>query len=159
MLQLNNASLPGAASGEFNQAFASGEISVVLGPNKSGKTDLLRMIAGLVTPANGSVVLAGEVLDKTARRTNTALVYQAFVNYPNMTVAQNIASPLHARPARQKLSAENIVALVQQYAGMLKLDGLLARYPHELSGGQQQRVAIARALATRCCCPPDSSWG
>ncbi|GAB5415780.1 MAG: hypothetical protein Cons2KO_33830 [Congregibacter sp.] len=77
------------------------------------------------------------------------MVFQAFVNYPNWTVAQNIASPLIAGPLndRKRLPKTDIDARVRELATLVKIDHLLERMPNELSGGQQQRLAIARALA------------
>ena len=72
------------------------------------------------------------------------MVYQAFINYPNLNVAQNIASPLLG-----KAQGAAVTDQVGAVAARLQIDGLLARYPHELSGGQQQRVAIARALVAQ----------
>lgn len=132
----------GAAS--FSHNFAAGEITVVLGANRSGKTDLCRLIAGLNTVARGRVGLDGRELDGIRpQRRPVSLVYQAFVNYPNLSVYDNIASPLRAR----RLETARTKRRVGELAAMLQISELLARMPHELSGGQQQRVAIARALA------------
>ncbi len=138
--------LPGAhesAGGGFAHTFAAGAITVVLGPNLSGKTDLCRLIAGLSTRATGQVCWHGEPLSERARQRQAAFVYQAFVNYPNLTVYDNIASPLRA----QRMDREVADRKVTDLARGLGLEPLLKRLPHELSGGQQQRVAIARALA------------
>ena len=126
----------------FAHAFPAGAITVVLGANRSGKTNLCRLIAGLPSLAQGKVRFGDESLDgvRPGER-GVGMVYQAFVNYPNLTVAQNIASPLH-----DKLPTNQIQSEVTLTASKLQIDGLLDRYPHELSGGQQQRVAIARAL-------------
>lgn len=146
MLEVTNVRLiPGQEEG-FDHRFAAGEITVVLGANRSGKTDLCRLIAGLNTHARGQVSLAGADLSgQSPRQRPVGLVYQAFVNYPNLTVRQNIASPLQA----QKLPAADIDATVAELAAKLRIEDLLQRLPHELSGGQQQRVAIARAMAKR----------
>ena len=127
----------------FNHEFAPGEITVVLGANRAGKTDLCRLIAGLDTVATGEVSLDEVVYPPAERHEHVSMVYQSFVNYPNLTVAQNIASPLRA--ARR--SAQEIATAVDAMAERLRIGDLLERMPHELSGGQQQRVAIARALA------------
>ncbi len=142
MLELTDVRLPGASL-PFAHTFAAGEISVVLGANQSGKTDLCRLIAGLPTRASGAVAIDGEAVVAGPRRRPVAMVYQAFINYPNLTVAENIASPLKAR--RQPRA--EIDAAVEALAAKLGLEGLLGRRPAELSGGQQQRLAIARALA------------
>jgi len=144
MLEVSNICLRPADSVSFAHTFAAGEISVVLGANQSGKTDLCRLVAGLNTRASGNVCLAGNNLDRVSPRLRSvSMVYQAFVNYPNLTVFDNIASPMRAR----KQSAQTIVQAVNDLAEKLRISELLERFPHELSGGQQQRVAIARSLA------------
>lgn len=121
-----------------------GEISVLLGPVNAGKTTLLRMIAGLEKPTSGQIQLHDK--DLTSLRVqarNVAMVYQDFVNYPTMTVYDNIASPLRIKG----WSAARIDTRVREVAGTVGLDHLLNRKPLTLSGGQQQRTALARALA------------
>jgi glycerol transport system ATP-binding protein len=112
----------------------AGTFCVVLGATLAGKTSLLRLVAGLDEPTVGQVERVGRV----------AMVYQEFVNYPSMTVAANIASPLRA----QRLGRAGIDARVREAAADLGLDGLLDRLPEQLSGGQQQRTALARALVS-----------
>lgn len=132
------------AAHRFDHAFPSGAITVVLGSNRAGKTNLCRLIAGLDTQAEGSVRFDGEDLNTPrARQAHASMVYQTFVNYPNMSVRDNIASPLKAR----KLPRAETAAAVEELAARLAIGELLDRTPAELSGGQQQRVAIARALA------------
>ncbi|EAQ96039.1 ABC transporter ATP-binding protein [Congregibacter litoralis] len=144
MLSLSDISLTAETTTSFSHSFAAGEISVVLGANQSGKTDLCRLIAGLNTRARGKISLDGQSLDSLSpRQRPVGMVYQAFVNYPNLTVFENIASPLRA----QKTDAATMQATVGSLAEKLQISALLQRYPHELSGGQQQRVAIARAMA------------
>ena len=94
MLEIRDVALrPGAP--RFSHCFSTGEICVILGPNQSGKTNLCRLIAGLPTEAEGQVIIDGGSLQEVpVRRRPVAMVYQAFINYPNLTVAQNIASPL-----------------------------------------------------------------
>lgn len=143
MLELSNVHLS-PNSPEFDHTFSGGEITIVLGANNSGKTNLCRLIAGLHTDASGTVVLDGEdVSGLDPRRRAVGLVYQAFINYPNLTVAENIDSPMRAKGAPPDARRER----VDQLSDLLQIEELLDRYPHELSGGQQQRVAIARALA------------
>ena len=79
------------------------------------------------------------------RRRSVAMVYQQFVNYPSLTVYENIASPLRVAG----LGRAEIEARVTEAARLLRLDNLLQRLPTQLSGGQQQRTAIARALVKR----------
>ena len=131
---------PNAAG--FDLAVAAGALCVVLGGNNAGKTNLCRLIAGLPSAATGQVVVDGaDITDLPARERPVAMVYQAFVNYPNFTVAENIASPLRAQ-ANKKIDQR-----VAELAQTLRIEDLLDRYPNEISGGQQQRLAIARALA------------
>jgi glycerol transport system ATP-binding protein len=119
-----------------------GTINVLLGHTGAGKTSLLRVIAGLDRLTAGTVRFDGvDVTRLPARRRSVALVYQQFINYPSLTVRDNIASPLRLAGVRDPQ------ARVRELARLLRIDDLLDRLPGELSGGQQQRVAIARALA------------
>jgi glycerol transport system ATP-binding protein len=131
-----------AGDSAINHHFANGAITVVLGANRSGKTLLCRIIAGLSAAAGGDCLLDGANMPAGGGRP-VALVNQAFVNYPAWTVADNVASPLIARGV-DKATRQ---ARSREIAARLGLGELLDRYPHELSGGQQQRVAIGRALA------------
>ena len=144
MLEVTDVCLTGNCGEGFDHTFAAGEISVVLGANQAGKTDLCRLIAGLHTRARGDIRLDRMNLGglKPQRRP-VSMVYQAFVNYPNLTVGANIASPMRA----QRMTATARRSRVNELAAMLQISELLERLPHELSGGQQQRLAIARALA------------
>jgi glycerol transport system ATP-binding protein len=123
-----------------------GTLNVLLGPTLAGKTSLLRLMAGLDKPSSGRLFLDGkDVTGVPVRHRSVAMVYQQFVNYPNLTVFENIASPL--RVAR--LPSVEIEQRVRHAAGLLRLEPLLQRLPGQLSGGQQQRTAIARALVKR----------
>ncbi|TXC67351.1 ABC transporter ATP-binding protein [Piscinibacter aquaticus] len=119
-------------------------VTVLLGATQAGKTTLMRVMAGLDKPHAGRVLADGaDVTGVPVRERNVAMVYQQFINYPSMTVADNIASPL-------KLRGEgNIAQRVQELAAKLHIEPFLQRLPAELSGGQQQRVALARALAKK----------
>ncbi|WP_379552535.1 ABC transporter ATP-binding protein [Qipengyuania sp. DGS5-3] len=120
-----------------------GTMNVLLGPTAAGKTSLMRLMAGLDKPNSGKIYWNGE--DVTGMRVqdrDIAMVYQQFVNYPSMTVYDNIASPLKLRIK----SAEEIDARVNEMAELLQLTAILDRKPDQISGGQQQRCAIARAL-------------
>jgi glycerol transport system ATP-binding protein len=120
----------------------SGASTVLLGATEAGKTTLMRVMAGLDRPSKGRVSVDGrDVTGVPVRERNVAMVYQQFINYPSMTVFDNIASPLKLRG--EKGIAERVRAL----AGKLHIEPFLDRLPAELSGGQQQRVALARALA------------
>lgn len=119
-----------------------GAMTVLLGVTQAGKTSLMRIMAGLDRPTAGKVLVDGtDVTGVPVRRRNVAMVYQQFINYPSMSVYDNIASPLKLR------GAADIPARVRAMAERLHIEHLLKRYPAELSGGQQQRVALARALA------------
>lgn len=118
-----------------------------LAPTGAGKTTLLRIIAGLERPdkGQGKVFYDGvDVTDIPVRERNIAMVYQDFINYPSMTVYENIASPL--KVSKNKMSAKEIDKKVREIAELLSLSNLFKHYPSETSGGQQQRIAIARAL-------------
>ncbi|SEL37143.1 glycerol transport system ATP-binding protein [Atopomonas hussainii] len=124
-------------------SFEPGSFNVLLGRTLAGKTSLMRLLAGLDRPTSGRVLMNGaDVTGVPVRQRNVSMVYQQFINYPTMTVFDNIASPL--RQAR--MAQEEIEQRVRDTARMLHIEPLLARYPLELSGGQQQRTAMARAL-------------
>lgn len=121
---------------------APGAMTVLLGATLAGKTSVMRIMAGLDRPTEGKVLVDGaDVTGVPVRQRNVAMVYQQFINYPSMRVADNIASPLRLR------GAADIPARVRAMAERLHIEHLLDRYPSELSGGQQQRVALARAMA------------
>ncbi len=127
---------------EMSLAPRTGEVTVLLGATQAGKTSLMRIMAGLDVPSAGSVRVNGaDVTGMPVRERNVAMVYQQFINYPSLRVADNIASPLKLR------GEKNIDQRVREIAGRLHIEMFLDRYPAELSGGQQQRVALARALA------------
>jgi glycerol transport system ATP-binding protein len=120
-----------------------GALSVLLGPTLSGKTSIMRLLAGLDKPTQGRVLVDGkDVTGLDVRKRSVAMVYQQFINYPSLTVYENIASPLRVQ-GRPKAEIET---RVRQAAQLLKLAPYLDRTPLQLSGGQQQRTAIARAL-------------
>lgn len=121
----------------------AGTMNVLLGPTSSGKTSLMRLMAGLDAPTAGRVFWEGkDVTGMRVQDRKVAMVYQQFINYPSMTVYENIASPLRLMG---KSKAEIDVA-VKQAAALMQLEPMLDRKPLELSGGQQQRCALARAL-------------
>ena len=121
-------------------------VTVLLGATQAGKTSLMRVMAGLDAPTKGRVLEGGvDVTGKPVRERNVAMVYQQFINYPSMTVADNIASPLKLR--KVTMSKTEIGQRVAELAARLHIEPFLNRLPAELSGGQQQRVALARALA------------
>jgi glycerol transport system ATP-binding protein len=121
---------------------------VLLGATQAGKTSLMRVMAGLDKPSAGRVTVDGaDVTGMAVRERNVAMVYQQFINYPSLTVADNIASPLKLRASKLGMDRAAIAARVDALARKLHIDPFLQRLPAELSGGQQQRVALARALA------------
>ncbi|MEW9547408.1 ABC transporter ATP-binding protein [Nonomuraea sp. NPDC050783] len=124
--------------------FSNG-LTTLIGPLSSGKTTLMRVVAGLQPPDSGRVTVNGEdVTGISVRKRSIAFVYQQFINYPSLTVYENIASPLRLDP---RFRGAAIDRRVREVAGLMGLADLLGRRPAELSGGQQQRTAIARALA------------
>ncbi len=121
---------------------APGHIHAVVGESGCGKTTLLRIIAGLSLPDDGSVSLDGaDVTHLPAEKRHIGLVFQDYALFPHLTVAQNIAYGITSQ------SRTNQQKRVQQLLETIHLPDIAKRYPHELSGGQQQRVALARALA------------
>lgn len=120
-----------------------GSFNVLLGRTLSGKTTLMRLMAGLDVPTRGRILMNGEdVTGRSVRKRNVSMVYQQFINYPALSVYDNIASPLKlARVARGDVDRR-----VREVAEMLHIEHLLDRLPLELSGGQQQRTAMGRAL-------------
>ncbi|MEI4232485.1 ABC transporter ATP-binding protein [Roseovarius sp. D22-M7] len=121
----------------------AGTMNVLLGPTLAGKTSLMRLMAGLDAPKTGRILWQGK--DVTGMRVQdraVAMVYQQFINYPSMSVYDNIASPMKLSGK----SAAEIDAAVRNTADLMQLSPMLDRRPLELSGGQQQRCALARAL-------------
>ena len=100
-------------------------------------------MGGIEKPTQGKILFNGnDVTNVSVQKRNISMVYQQFINYPNFTVYENIASPLRL----QKMEESVIDQKVQEIADLLKLTPMLSRKPNELSGGQQQRTALARAL-------------
>jgi glycerol transport system ATP-binding protein len=128
---------------ETSVALVEEGFNVLLGTTLAGKTTLMQLMAGLERPTSGEIWFNGKnVTGVPVQKRNVSMVYQQFINYPNFTVFENIASPL--RVARMKRS--EIQSRVHRMAEVLRLTPMLQRYPRELSGGQQQRTALARAL-------------
>ena len=124
---------------------APGEFLSLLGPSGCGKSTVLRMVAGLVDPDGGQVVLAGEdITCIPVHRRHLGLVFQSYALFPHMTVFENVAFGLRRRHAPEA----ELRARVERMLDLVRLGPLGARHPRELSGGQQQRVALARALVT-----------
>ena len=122
----------------------SGHFNVLLGATGSGKTSLIKLMAGLDPMASGRIVMDGEDVTKlNTQKRNISLVHQFFVNYPHLSVFENIASPLRVAG----MAASELQGRVEEAADLLQLRPMLNRKPQELSGGQQQRTALARAIA------------
>jgi len=119
------------------------EFLTIVGPSGCGKTTLMRCIAGLETPTEGSIYFDDtEVTDVIPQRRNVAMVFQDIAIYSHMTAAENIVYPLKI----QKVGEGEREARLQDAAEMLQIEQYLDKHPPELSGGQQQRVALARSL-------------
>jgi len=121
---------------------AEGEVLVLLGASGSGKTTILRIIAGLEMPYTGKVILHGkEVTELPARERGVGVIFQSYALFPKMTVEKNVGYGLRIRKRKEiKQTVNELLSLVQ-------LEEHRKKYPSQLSGGQQQRVAIARTLA------------
>ncbi|MBX3577151.1 MAG: ABC transporter ATP-binding protein [Rhizobiaceae bacterium] len=146
MLELRNVTKTVGAADHIRDVslvLRDGTLNVLLGPTLSGKTSLMRLMAGLDVPTAGRVFFDGkDVTGVPVQKRNVAMVYQQFINYPAMSVYENIASPLRvAGVERAKIDGE-----VRRAAELLKLTPYLDRLPLNLSGGQQQRTALARAI-------------
>ncbi len=128
---------------ETDLKLVEGGFNILLGTTLSGKTTLMRLMAGLEKPTTGEIWHDGEnVTGVAVQKRSVAMVYQAFINYPSFSVYDNIASPLKVAG----LPRREISDRVHRFADLLKLTPMLHRLPSELSGGQQQRTALARAL-------------
>jgi sulfate transport system ATP-binding protein len=123
---------------------AEGESLVLLGASGSGKTTILRIIAGLEEPDTGRVILHGkDVTELPARERGVGVIFQSYALFPRMTVEQNIGYGLRIRHQARKETKETVDRLIE----LVNLEAHRKKYPSQLSGGQQQRVAIARTLA------------
>lgn len=126
---------------------------VIFGPSGAGKTQTLRMIAGLGAPDEARVVVAGQVLCDTAQRQvatpqerRLAYVFQEYALFPHLTVVQNVAFALRRgwmNPSKA-LQDERVARWISSF----HLESVAGHYPHQISGGQRQRTALARALVT-----------
>ncbi|MFC4106983.1 ABC transporter ATP-binding protein [Micromonospora zhanjiangensis] len=122
---------------------APGEFLALLGPSGCGKSTILRLVAGLIPPTSGRVLLDGQAVDDQVRRQHRmAMVFQDFALYPHLTVGQNIGFPLRAGTGPVSGTAARVVEVAKE----LGIADLLDRRPDSLSGGEQQRVATARAI-------------
>lgn len=129
---------------DVSMQLSPGSLNVLLGPTLSGKTSLMRLMAGLDRPTHGTIHVDGEdVTGRPVQKRDIAMVYQQFINYPALSVYENIASPMRIAGK----SRNDIDQAVNRIAAILKLEPYLDRLPLSLSGGQQQRTAMGRALA------------
>ena len=132
------------ASNHVSFGIEQGRLIALLGPRGSGKTTILRMIAGLETPDSGEIVIDGKVVNNIpASERGIGFVFQNYALFRYMTVYDNIAFGLNVKKENKKYIDERVHELLK----LISLDGLEKRYPSQLSGGQRQRVAFARALA------------
>ena len=128
---------------ETDLVMADGTFNILLGTTLAGKTTLMQLIAGIQKPTSGEIWFKGKNITHVAvQQRNVSMVYQQFINYPNFSVYDNIASPLRVAG----MDKAEIERRVGKAAELLRLTPMLKRKPSELSGGQQQRTAIARAV-------------
>ena len=125
---------------------ASGEFISLLGPSGCGKSTLLRMIAGLIEPTGGQILLGrADITRVPSHRRGLGLVFQSYALFPHLSVAGNVAYGLRRRGVRGAELKQQVDAAL----ALVRLSHLADRMPRQLSGGQQQRVALARAVAPR----------
>ena len=128
---------------DVNLTLEPGSFNVLLGRTLSGKTTLMRLMAGLDKPTKGKIIMNGvDVTGVPVRERNNSMVYPQFINYPNLSVYENNPSSLRLAAMDEK----EVDRRVRETATMLRIDPFLDRLPLQLSGGQQQRTAMARAL-------------
>jgi ABC-type Fe3+/spermidine/putrescine transport system ATPase subunit len=134
------------ATRDLTLAVPEGQFTTIIGPSGSGKTTLLNLIAGLIQPTQGRIVIAGrDVTSLPPSRRNIGLVFQSYALFPHLSVYENVAFPLRVR----KVGKQEIDRCVDEALELVRLGEYGQRKPSQLSGGQQQRVAIARALVFR----------
>ncbi|MCA0149433.1 ABC transporter ATP-binding protein [Rossellomorea vietnamensis] len=128
---------------DMNLEIEKGELVTFLGPSGCGKSTLLRMVAGLVTPEEGSISIDGrDVTHVSPKDRGVGMVFQSYALFPNMNVYENVAFGLKMK----KMGKDDIHEKVMSMIELVGLTGKEKAYPHELSGGQQQRVALARSV-------------
>jgi putative spermidine/putrescine transport system ATP-binding protein len=128
---------------DLNLDVYKGELVSLLGASGCGKTTTLRMVAGLVEPSAGQILLdGGDLTTVPPYRRNIGMVFQSYALFPHLSVAENVAFGLRMRGISRRAAAGEVARAL----ALVQLQGLGERKPRELSGGQQQRVALARAL-------------
>lgn len=126
----------------------SGALVALLGPSGSGKTTLLRILGGLEYPTSGRVRFDGQdATGLSVQERRAGFVFQSYALFRHMTVFENIAYGLRARPRQSRPTKAEIDRRVHKLLDLIQLPDIGTRYPSQLSGGQRQRVALARALA------------
>ena len=126
----------------------SGALIALLGPSGSGKTTLLRILGGLEYPTSGRVLFDGQdATGLSVQDRKAGFVFQHYALFKHMTVFENIAYGLRARPRQTRPTNPEIDRRVNKLLDLIQLPEIARRYPAQLSGGQRQRVALARALA------------
>ena len=137
-----------AALHPVSLSLPSGALVALLGPSGSGKTTLLRILGGLEFPTSGRVLFDGaDATGLTVQERRAGFVFQSYALFRHMTVFDNIAYGLNARPRASRPTKAEIARRVTKLLDLIQLPDIGARYPSQLSGGQRQRVALARALA------------
>ncbi len=132
----------------INLELPRGELIALLGPSGCGKTTLLRIIAGLEFPDQGSIILSGEdASHKDVRERHVGFVFQHYALFRHMTVFENVAFGLRVKKKPDRPTEKVIREKVHRLLDLVQLDWLADRFPSQLSGGQRQRIALARALA------------
>jgi ABC-type nitrate/sulfonate/bicarbonate transport system ATPase subunit len=126
---------------DINLSVKENEFVVILGPGQSGKSTLLRIIAGLETPTSGKAILDG--VEVSGPGPDRGLVFQSYMLFPWKTVMGNVELGPKLRGIQKKERRE----IASHYINLVGLDGFENHYPHQLSGGMKQRVGIARAYA------------
>ena len=129
-------------------ALPSGALVALLGPSGSGKTTLLRILGGLESPTAGRVLFDGaDAATLSVQDRRAGFVFQSYALFRHMTVFENVAYGLRARPRASRPNEAEIRRRVGDLLDLVQLPDIAARYPAQLSGGQRQRIALARALA------------
>lgn len=147
MLKLKNINkkLEAFSLSDIDINVSKGDYFVLIGKSGSGKSMLLEIITGIITPDNGSILLNNkDIINTPIQKRNIGIVYQKPTLFPHMSVFDNIAYPLKIK----KLKKEDIKNKVQKLAEDTEITNLLKRNISNLSGGEIQRVTIARTLAT-----------